>query len=93
MSDALKDQRLETLHGTQLEELLPRIIKPTFQAGGDGRDVLVLLESLVTGVFLSLIKPGGEEEALAILSKHVLERYRASVAQAQLRFTKPAGSA
>lgn len=52
------------IHNATAGEIVKQIVKPTIDAGGQMTDVLVLLESVVTGVMLVAVKLGGDEIVL-----------------------------
>lgn len=64
----------QEIHNKDAGLLIRAIVKPTLDAGGEFTDVLVLLESVVTGVLLFGIKTGGDECAINLLFEGVQKR-------------------
>lgn len=77
------------IHNRDVGDLVRRIVKPTIDAGGDMKDVLVLLESVAAGVLAVAVKFGGDNDVLAVFSAGLAER----MAQIRLGDVKPEGSA
>lgn len=70
--------------------IVGEIVTTPIQHGGDANDVMVLLESVVAGVFMSVITDhAGDEVAMRILHGNVIER----LAKARLGIHQPAGHA
>jgi len=61
-------------HNERAVKIADDIIRPTLEAGGNFLSVLVLLESVITGVLLFGVKDGGDRAVLDLLFKHVLKR-------------------
>lgn len=61
-------------HNRRAGEIVEEIIRPTLEAGGSFFSVLVLLESVITGVLLFGVKDGGDDPVLAMLMQHVRDR-------------------
>jgi hypothetical protein len=59
------------IHNVKVGEIVKQIVKPTIESGGDVKDVLVLLESVVAGVLLFAVKVGGDEKVLDVLTDGV----------------------
>ena len=65
------------------------LVKGTFSHGGDTSDALVVLESVVVGTCLTLIKLGGDEAILEVM----MQRARERMAEARLKDIQPEGTA
>ncbi len=62
------------VHNRLAGDIVRQIVKGPLDAGGDVTDVLVLLESVVSGVLLTFAKLGRDEIVLETLTKGVSER-------------------
>ena len=62
------------LHNQLAGKVVASIVKPPLDNGGDTKDVLVLLESVVTGVVLAVTKLGGDEIVIDTFMEGVKER-------------------
>jgi hypothetical protein len=62
------------VHNHHAPLIVESIIRPMLEAGGDTTDILVVLETVVTGVLLWSVKEGGDEKVVDILLKSVKER-------------------
>ena len=62
------------VHNRLAPRLVTEVVKPTLEAGGDMASVLVLLESVVTGVLAVAVKLGGDEHVLDVFEKSVRKR-------------------
>lgn len=58
-------------HNKAAGEIVKMIVKDPLEAGGDYRSVLVLLESVIVGVVLMIIRLGGDEMTLDLLFEAV----------------------
>ena len=65
------------IHNRDAAHIVDEIIRPTLEAGGSFLSVLVLLESVITGVMLFGVKDGGDGPVLAMLMEHVKDRLTA----------------
>jgi hypothetical protein len=65
-------------HNERAVKIADDIIRPTLEAGGNFLSILVLLESVITGVLLFGVKDGGDRPVLDLLFKHVLKRLAAA---------------
>lgn len=74
-------------HNTKAPEIVREIVHGQIQAGGNLQSVLVLLESVITGVCLATIKLGGDELVLDEVMKNAKER----LAKARLQNITPRG--
>jgi hypothetical protein len=52
------------IHNRDIGPIIRAIVKPTLEAGGSYTEILVLLESVITGVMLFAVKPGGDDVVL-----------------------------
>ncbi len=77
------------IHNRDAGRIVREIVAPTMEAGGDMKDVLVLLESVVTGVLTITVKLGGDNTVLDVF----VEGVRARMAQIRLGSIKPVGGA
>lgn len=75
------------IHNELAGQIVAQIVKPPLEAGGQMTDVLVLLESVVLGVFLVAVKLGGDEKVLDTL----IEGVKARLAEQRLGGIEPAG--
>ncbi len=62
------------LHNRIAGQIVASIVKPPLEAGGGPTDVLVLLESVIFGVVLAIVKLGGDEVVLDAVMKRVKGR-------------------
>lgn len=62
------------IHNRDAGKIIASIVRPTLEAGGSPTEVLVVLESVVTGVVLALVKLGGDERVLDTLMAGVKQR-------------------
>jgi hypothetical protein len=76
------------IHNETAGAIVAQIVRPTLDAGGQMTDVLVLLESVVTGVMLVAVKLGGDEIVLDTL----IEGVRKRMAETRLGPIDPAAS-
>lgn len=67
-------ETVHEIHNRLAGELVKQIVKPTLDAGGDMKAVLVLLESIVTGVLTVAVKLGGDEKVLDVFQDGVRQR-------------------
>lgn len=74
-------------HNAKAVELVNEIVRGPIQAGGDLTSVLVLLESVITGVCLATIKLGGDELVL----DEVMKNAKVRLAKARLQNITPRG--
>lgn len=65
---------LTALHNEAAGRIVADIVRPTINAGGEISDVLVLLESVVTGVLTVAVKLGGDNAVLDIFAEGVRDR-------------------
>jgi hypothetical protein len=62
------------IHNRDVGSIVRSIIKPTLDAGGEITDILVMLESVIVGVMLFAVKPGGDQPVLDNVVEGVLGR-------------------
>jgi len=62
------------IHNRDAGRIVAEIVKPTLDAGGQMTDVLVLLESVVTGVLSVAVKLGGDNAVLDVFIAGVRQR-------------------
>jgi hypothetical protein len=55
-------------------EIVASIVRPPLEAGGGPTDVLVVLESVIGGVFLALVKLGGDVPVIEAVTERAKER-------------------
>ena len=65
------------IHNRDAGRIVREIVKPTLDAGGGPKDVLVLLESVVTGVLTVTVKMGGDNPVLDVFIDGVRARMAA----------------
>jgi len=76
------------IHNSEAGKIVASIVRPPLEAGGSATDVLVLLESVIVGVALTVIKLGGDEKVLDV----VVERARERLAELRLKGIKTEGN-
>ncbi len=69
----MSDKQRE-LHNKLAGEIVKSIVVPPLEAGGSTTDVLILLESVITGVYAACVKLGGDPPVWNVMSKVVEER-------------------
>lgn len=62
------------LHNQIAGQIVASIIRPVVESGGSTADVMILTESVVTGVALACIKLGGDERVLDVVFERAKER-------------------
>lgn len=62
------------IHNRDAGKIVSEIVKPTLDAGGDMVQVLILLESVVTGVLTVAVKFGGDNFVLDTFIEGVRQR-------------------
>jgi hypothetical protein len=62
------------LHNQSAGKIVADIVRPTLEAGGETTDVMVLLESVLVGVSLAVIKLGGDDRVLDVVVERARER-------------------
>lgn len=77
------------LHNRLAGQIVAAIVKPPLEAGGGEADILVLLESVILGVCLTIVKLGGDE----IVLDAVMERVKGRLAEQRLGGIDTKGSA
>jgi hypothetical protein len=58
---------LQAHHNEQAGEIVTQIVKPIFDLGGSEGDVLVMLESIVVGVLLTMDPRGDDVRTMMLL--------------------------
>lgn len=81
------------LHNRLVGEIVASIVKPPLEHGGDIKDIMVLLESVVAGVLLAAVKLGGDNIVLDVLIEGVKARATEILASKRLGSIDPAGRA
>ena len=74
-------------------DIVQSIVVPTLKAGGDAKNVLILLDNICVGVFLMCVKSGGDREVLDVHQKNVLEMLTAAREDMKLRLAPAQGNA
>ena len=77
------------LHNQIAGEIVASIVKPVWRSGGGTKDILVLLESVIAGVSLAVIKLGGDEPVLDLM----VEGAKLRLAEIRLKDIDPKGQA
>ena len=77
------------LHNQIAGQIVASIVKPPIEAGGDYKDVLIVLESVIMGVMLVTARLGGDE----IVLDTVVERVKERLAEKRLGDIETAGRA
>lgn len=84
-------------HNDAAGEIVKRIVKDTEAAGGDFRDVMILLESVAAGVIMVLVREEGDNPSVDLLAEGVKARLKDMRARrhadAKLAATPPQGTA
>ena len=62
------------LHNRLAGQIVASIVKPPLETGGTETDVLVLLESVIVGTVLAIVKLGGDEKVLDVVVDRARER-------------------
>lgn len=81
------------LHNRIVGEIVRSIVVPPLEAGGDYKSVLIVLESVVAGVLLAMVKLGGDNIVLDVLMEGVKARVEEIMARRRLGPLPPAGTA
>lgn len=77
------------IHNRIAPAIVKQIVKEPIEAGGSNTDVLVVLESVIVGVLLAIVKRGGDEKVLDAIVAAVKRR----MAKNRLSGIGPAGRA
>ena len=77
------------VHNEVVGKIVSDIVRPIFTDNVTPTQTLVLLESVITGVFLAIVKLDGDEPVVAKLAENVKLR----LAEIRLRDVKPEGKA
>lgn len=62
------------LHNRLAGQIVASIVRPPLETGGSETDVLILLESVILGVMLAVVKLGGDVVVLDTVIERVKER-------------------
>lgn len=81
------------LHNRLTGEIVKSIVLPPLAAGGDFKDVMVLLESVIAGVVLGMFKLGGDNIVLDTVLAGVKARVEEVMARERLGPLPTKGSA
>lgn len=81
------------LHNRLAGEIVKSIVMPPLQAGGDFKDVMVLLETVIAGVVLGMFKLGGDNIVLETVLAGVKARVEEIMARERLGPLPTKGSA
>jgi len=70
------------IHNRDVPQIVESIIRPMLEeAGGDTTDILVVLETVITGVMLYCVLDGGDDE----VGDALLERVKVRLAELRAR--------
>ena len=75
------------LHNMLAGETVAAIVCPPIAAGGDFVNVMLLLESVILGVYLAAVRLGGDVPVWDVMSERIKER----LAEQRLGPIEPAG--
>lgn len=67
-------ESVHEIHNRTAGKIVADIVRPTLDAGGKTTDVMVLLESVLVGVSLAVIKLGGDDRVLDVVMERARER-------------------
>lgn len=81
----MSNDLVRAIHNRDAGRIVEMITRPTYEAGGDSSDVLVLLESVITGVFAVAVRMGGDH----IVLEKLVEGVEARLAATQLLSADP----
>lgn len=81
------------LHNRMAGDIVKMIVMPPLEAGGDFKDVMVLLESVIAGVVLGMFKLGGDNIVLDTVLEGVKARVEEIMARERLGPLPTKGSA
>lgn len=81
------------LHNRLAGDIVKMIVMPPLEAGGDFKDVMVLLESVIAGVVLVMFKLGGDNIVLDTVLAGVKARVEEIMARERLGPLPTKGSA
>jgi hypothetical protein len=79
----MSEDDIRAIHNEAAGRIVIEIVRPTIAAGGGPEDVLILLESVVTGVLTLVAKLGGDDRVLDVLVEGVRDR------MAEIRLSGP----
>jgi hypothetical protein len=69
--------QVHAIHNATARQIVASIVRPTINAGGDMADVMVLLETVVTGVLTVAVRLGGDRPTLDVFLDGVRNRMTA----------------
>lgn len=81
------------LHNRMVGEIVKSIVIPPLTSGGDFKDVMVVLESVIAGVVLGMFKLGGDNIVLDTVMDQAKARVREIMARDRLGPLETKGSA
>lgn len=81
------------LHNRIVGEIVKSIVVPPLTAGGDYKDVMVILESVIAGVVLGMFKLGGDNIVLDTVLDGAKARVQEIMARERLGPLSTKGSA
>ncbi len=81
------------LHNRIVGEIVKSIVVPPLTAGGDYKDVMVVLESVIAGVVLGMFKLGGDNIVLDTVMDAAKARVQEIMARDRLGPLETKGSA
>jgi hypothetical protein len=68
------NEKQRRLHNELAGEIVKSIVRPPLEAGGSTTDVLILLESVITGVYAACVRLGGDPPVWSVMSQAIEER-------------------
>jgi hypothetical protein len=74
MTEGKNHELLAETHNAAIKNIVASIVKPPLEAGGDLTDVMVVMESVLTGVMLVGVRLGGDEAVLDLMVGQVKAR-------------------
>lgn len=83
------DEKQQQIHNQLAGPIVSAIVHPPLGAGGEVKDVLVLLESVILGVYSVCVKLGGDVPVWSAMSERIEER----LAEMRLGDVLPKGKA
>ncbi|MGA8197843.1 MAG: hypothetical protein WB902_31270 [Acetobacteraceae bacterium] len=75
-SDSLSEKILRKAHEKCLPPLVEALIRPIIDAGGRAGDVIMLTESVVVSVMLTVLKPENVDEVIATFAERLRARIK-----------------
>jgi hypothetical protein len=68
--------KISDLHNRVAGPIVASIVKPMVEVGGQGHDILLLLESVIVGTMLVTTTPEADDKMLALLVARVSKRLK-----------------